>query len=83
LDQSGRSSPVQVGGSVNWKMVTAGDTFSAATKNDGTLWTWGNNSFGQLGQGDYTHRSSPIQVGTVSQYVSVYAMSNTLLANLF
>jgi alpha-tubulin suppressor-like RCC1 family protein len=81
-NQINYSSPVQIGSLTNWNMLVSGDTFSAALKNDGTLWAWGNNSYGQLGQGDYTHRSSPVQVGTISQYTSVFALGNTLLANL-
>jgi alpha-tubulin suppressor-like RCC1 family protein len=78
------SSIVQVGTLTDWlQKIVAGDTFSATVKNDGTLWTWGNNSYGQLGQGDYTHRSSPVQVGTISQYTSVYSFTNTLLANIY
>ena len=34
----------------------------AAVKTDGTLWCWGVNDKGQLGQNDTTNRSSPIQV---------------------
>jgi len=33
-----------------------------ATKTDGTLWSWGNNSQGQLGQNNNTNRSSPVQI---------------------
>jgi alpha-tubulin suppressor-like RCC1 family protein len=36
-------------GGTNWKQVSAGDSHTAAIKTDGTLWTWGNNSNGQLG----------------------------------
>jgi len=55
---------------------------AAFVKYDGTLWAVGNNSYGQLGQGDYTHRSTPVQVGTISQYTNVFALNYTTLANL-
>jgi len=57
------SSPVQtVSGGTNWKQVACGNNFTAAIKTDGTLWTWGNNSYGQLGNNsNNTNISSPIQ----------------------
>ena len=33
-----------------------------ATKTDGTLWAWGQNGYGQLGQNDTNKRSSPVQI---------------------
>ena len=36
-------------GGTNWKQVAGGGYFTAAIKTDGTLWTWGQNNFGQLG----------------------------------
>ncbi len=57
-----RSSPVQtVSGGTNWKQVDCGDDFTAAIKTDGTLWTWGLNTIGNLGTNDKIHRSSPVQ----------------------
>ena len=58
-----RSSPIQtVSGGTNWKSVAGGTAHTAAVKTDGTLWTWGFNSDGQLGNNvDTTNRSSPIQ----------------------
>lgn len=55
-------SPVQVGLDTTWGKISAGVTHTAAIKKDGTLWTWGSNSYGQLGDSTYTSRSSPIQV---------------------
>jgi alpha-tubulin suppressor-like RCC1 family protein len=38
-------------GGTNWKQVSAGNAHTAAIKTDGTLWTWGNNASGALGDG--------------------------------
>ena len=59
-----RSSPVQVGASTTWAIVTTGQFFTAAIKTDGTLWTWGQGTSGQLGDGTQTNRSSPVQLGS-------------------
>ena len=60
--RTNRSSPVQtVSGGTNWKQVSFGNSFVGAIKTDGTLWTWGYNFYGQLGNNDRTDRSSPVQ----------------------
>jgi alpha-tubulin suppressor-like RCC1 family protein len=60
--RTNRSSPVQtIAGGTDWKMVSCGENFTYAIKTDGTLWTWGSNGSGQLGTGNITHRSSPVQ----------------------
>ena len=57
-----RSSPVQtVAGGTNWKQVSCGDYYTAATKTDGTLWAWGENNYGQLGDNTTNYYSSPVQ----------------------
>jgi alpha-tubulin suppressor-like RCC1 family protein len=59
---STRLSPVTtVGGGTNWKQVAGGGSHAAAIKTDGTLWTWGYNLYGQLGDNTLTNRSSPAQ----------------------
>ena len=57
------SSPIQVGALTNWKYVSAGGlgTPTAAIKTDGTLWMWGYNPYGQLGNGNTNPVSSPIK----------------------
>lgn len=57
-----RSSPVQVGALSTWSKVYAGNYNSMALKTDGTLWSWGANSFGQLGINSKQFKSSPVLV---------------------
>ena len=67
-DASSRSSPTQVGTDTNWQNATAIRAQSSvmATKTDGTLWAWGANQKGILGQNQsyQVERSSPTQIGT-------------------
>ena len=53
--------------------ISGGYYFSAGIKGDGTLWTWGLNAYGQLGQGDLATRLIPTQVGTDTDWASVAA----------
>jgi alpha-tubulin suppressor-like RCC1 family protein len=71
-DTTVRTSPVQVGSLTNWLSVTAGQyNFCLAIKTDGTLWAWGANNDGQLGTGNITNRSSPVQVGSLTIWSKV------------
>jgi alpha-tubulin suppressor-like RCC1 family protein len=49
-------------------------------KSDGTLWMSGDNTYGQLGQGNTTSYSSPKQVGTNTNWFSVTAVINSVFA---
>ncbi len=53
------SSPTQVPGTT-WRQVVK----VWGIKKDGTLWGWGSNTDGQLGQNDRTQYSSPMQIGS-------------------
>ena len=68
-----RSSLVQIGLMTNWKQVAVGSYHSMAIKTDGTLWAWGWNGlpYGQLGLGNATHYSSPVQVGSLTNWKQV------------
>lgn len=64
-----RSSPVQViGNATNWKTAFAGHFTAVGLKTDGTLWVWGYNQYGVLGDSSTTNRSSPIQLGTLTNW---------------
>lgn len=58
--------------------VAAGVSHSLALKSDGTIWTWGENSSGQLGDGTETLRATPVQVragglGTIPGFIAMGA----------
>jgi alpha-tubulin suppressor-like RCC1 family protein len=36
------------------------------------LWAWGNNNNGNLGTSDTTNRSSPVQIGSLSNWTQIY-----------
>ena len=63
-----RTTPVTTfAGGTNWKQVSCsagivapGADHTAAIKTDGTLWTWGSNSYGQLGVNATTTRCTPV-----------------------
>ena len=54
--------------------TSTGERHSMGIMADGTLWTWGNNSFGQLGIGDpsiYTESLVPVQIGSDTDWADV------------
>ena len=77
-----KSSPVQiVGGGTNWTRVCAGYYHAVATKSNGTLWSWGRGTLGQLGNNALTGRSSPVQtVMTSASWSYVYANTDSTYA---
>ncbi len=77
-DWNDKWSPTQVGTDTDWKAVSARYRHVLAIKTDGTLYTWGDNEYGQLGNGDsgkYKQVKAPARIGTDSDWASVYAGS--------
>ena len=48
------------------KVLTAGSSHSLALKDDGTIWAWGNNESGQLGDGTNANSTQPVKVAKLS-----------------
>ena len=74
-----QSAPVPVGAPNTWLRIAAGDRHSVAIRGDGTLWAWGTNSSGQLGDGTTDSSPVPVQIGSSAQWLEVGAgASHTL-----
>ena len=74
-----RSSPVQVGSQTDWSYLANGGSLTmAALKTNGTLWTWGYNVYGQIGDGTVISRSSPVQIGSATNWYKPSVNSQTL-----
>lgn len=65
--------PQQIGTAKNWQTIVTGHGYTVALKTDGTLWAWGNNFSGQLGNGTTFDKNIPTQVGTASDWQTVVA----------
>jgi alpha-tubulin suppressor-like RCC1 family protein len=73
-----RSSPVSLARPGSYKMVVMCSTSSyAIDASDGSLWAWGANSLGQLGNGNTTSTSSPVSVLGGRSYVSLLGSAHT------
>jgi alpha-tubulin suppressor-like RCC1 family protein len=71
------SSLTKVSGLTDVKAVAAAGTFSVALKTNGTVWTWGSNNHGQLGNGGSAAGSAvPVQVSGITSAVSISAGSS-------
>jgi alpha-tubulin suppressor-like RCC1 family protein len=73
-----RSSPVSVvGGFTDWISASAGNGHNLGVRANGSLWAWGINSFGRLGDDTITDRSSPVSVvGGFTDWISASASVN-------
>lgn len=67
------SSPTQVTGLTAVTQVAAGGLHSLALRSDGTVWAWGQNFAGQLGNGTGTASSTPVQVLALTRVIQVSA----------
>ena len=67
--------PTRVGTGNNWQAIAVGDGWVLALKRDGSLWSWGDNSLGCLGQGtsdDLAH-PTPTRVGSDTDWTAISA----------
>jgi alpha-tubulin suppressor-like RCC1 family protein len=67
------NTPVQVIVLGNITAIAAGTFHSLALRDDGTVWSWGGNAYGQLGDGTTTERDTPVQVSTLTGIIAIAA----------
>jgi alpha-tubulin suppressor-like RCC1 family protein len=75
-------SPVPTIGGSRWKSVSAGpgSTHALAVRTDGTLWAWGNGGNYRLGNNSTSDVTSPVQIGTETDWQFVSSGFNHSLA---
>lgn len=72
--------PVQITGLSNIISIAGGQRHSIALKSDGTVWTWGWNGFGQLGNNTLIDELTPIQVPGLDSVIEISAGSHHSIA---
>ena len=71
------STPTQLNTATDWsKLAAGGSSHILALKTNGTLWTWGNGTYGQLGNNATNSSFNPIQIGT-DTWIYIAAGSQT------
>ena len=71
--RTGRNSPGRVGTDYNWAYVSAGWGHTVAIRADFSLWVWGHNRWGQLGDDTTADRLTPTRIGTAINWAAVSA----------
>lgn len=86
-NESPAYSPVRIGTLTNWAQVSVSSPnlgvyygCAAAVKTDGSIWSWGNNEYGQLGHGNIINKSSPVRIGALTDWKSVSCGSSHVLS---
>jgi len=70
-----KSVPTRIGSDSDWKSISVdgGAAHNLAIKTDGSLWAWGSNQSGQLGDGTTINRNVPTRIGSASDWLSINA----------
>ncbi|GIF41571.1 hypothetical protein Axi01nite_58820 [Actinoplanes xinjiangensis] len=64
--------PARAATPMTWSSVSTGSgDATCAIRSDGTLWCWGHNFGGMLGDGTDVHRGAPVRVGDARNWASV------------
>jgi len=79
---SNKTTPVQVTDIDNVKLISSSyyNSHSLALKGDGTVWAWGHNGFGQIGDGTTSNKTTPVQVTDIDNVKLISAGGDHSLA---
>ena len=80
IGYAGEASPAMVAGLADVVAISAGDKHTVALKRDGTVWAWGGNESGQLGDGTIERRLRPVRVEGIADVASIVAADVHTLA---
>lgn len=70
---------VRIGSDNDWKEVSVNNNDSFAIKKDGSLWAWGDDQFGALGDGNEGHKVVPTRIGNDNDWKQISAGSSYTL----
>ncbi len=68
-----RDNPQLIAGGHRFVAVDVGEYHACAVTSKGAAWCWGDNTFGQLGDGSYVTRNAPVAVKSDVTFVQVKA----------
>jgi alpha-tubulin suppressor-like RCC1 family protein len=76
----GTTSPIQIGTDLDWKMIDCGGNHTVALKMNGSLWAWGLNNNGQLGDGTTIDKDVVTRIAIANdwQKISCSGVNNTI-----
>ena len=63
-----------------WREIAAGYNHTIGIQTDGSLWAWGRNDYGQVGDGTNTNKNVPTQIGTDTDWKFIAAGDNHTMA---
>jgi alpha-tubulin suppressor-like RCC1 family protein len=72
-NNAAQPTPVQVTGLTGVTKIAAGGLFSLALRSDGTVWAWGYNAVGELGNGTTADSNVPVQVTGLARITAIAA----------
>jgi len=80
-DSNDHPNPRQLDEAEDWATISSGRYHVVCLKTDGTIWAWGANGYGQIGQGDFRGEyDDMMQVGELDNWKSVEAGYNHCIA---
>jgi alpha-tubulin suppressor-like RCC1 family protein len=72
--------PTRIGVETNWTRICAGRDHGLALRRDGSLWAWGGNDAGQLGDGTTDDNSAPVMIGKDRDWRTILATASASFA---
>jgi alpha-tubulin suppressor-like RCC1 family protein len=71
-----------VGTASDWRAVSTGDYYSLGIRVGDSLWAWGDNEYGQLGDGANTNRNTPVRVGADNDWATAAGYYHSLAVKI-